>query len=331
MSPTPAVPLVSIIIPCYRQGRFLSTAIDSALAQGHPRIEVIVVNDGSDDDTEAVASRYGDRLRYVYRTNGGLSAARNTGIAQAQGALVKFLDADDHLHPEQVAWHVEALAGRTERVSLTGVRLYRDGAPEDFEDHTPQVRDLIPFLLQDDNYWLPPIAYLVPASLARTVGFDESCRCLEDWDFFSRLGLCNPEVVSDQRIGAYYRLRPGSMSANRRAMTLTRARLLIGLHDQLRPRGRPDWFGLDLLKAEQGSYQQLVGLGAEEPHLLDGLLARIEELQRRVGFGQFGWRFRMLARLAGYGRAERIRSRVVKLLGIRPPESLDMGAWREMT
>jgi hypothetical protein len=329
MSTTTAVPLVSIIIPCYRQGQFLATAIDSALAQSHPRLEVIVVNDGSDDDTAAVAGRYGDRLHYVYRSNGGLPAARNTGIAAAQGDYLKFLDADDHLHPDQVAWQVEAMAGRTDRVSVTGVRLYRDGVPEQFEDHTPQVDQLIPFLLRDDDHWLPPIAYLVPAHLTRAVGFNESLRFLEDWDFFSRMGLHDPEGVSDRRIGAYYRVRPGSMSTNRLAMTLTRARLVTGIHDQLRQRGRPDWFGLDLLKAEQGTYQQLVALGVAEPQLLEALLVRIKELQRRVGFGQFGWRFRLLTRLVGYARAERIRSRVVNLLGRRPAASLDTGAWRE--
>jgi glycosyltransferase involved in cell wall biosynthesis len=329
MSSTTAVPLVSIIIPCYRQGQYLATAIDSALTQSHPRVEVIVVNDGSDDDTAAVAGRYGNRIHYIYRSNGGLSAARNTGIAQAQGTHLKFLDADDHLHPDQVAWHLEAMAGRLDRVSVTGVRMYRDGMPDQFEDHTPTVGHLIPFLLRDDDHWLPPIAYLVPTELGRTLGFDESLSQLEDWDFFSRLGLHDPEVVSDPRIGAYYRVRPGSMSANRLAMARSRGRLLISFHDLLRQRGRPDWFGLDLLKAEQGSYQQLIALGVEEPQVLDGLLARIKELQRRVGFGQFGWRFRTLALLVGYARAERIRSRVVKWLGIRPAASLDTGAWRE--
>src|SRR5690349_757340 len=97
-------PLVSVIIPCYRQGQFLRTAIDSALAQSYPHIEVLVVNDGSDDDTETIAQSYAGRIQYLHRANGGLSAARNTGILQARGTYLKFLDADDHLHPEQIAW-----------------------------------------------------------------------------------------------------------------------------------------------------------------------------------------------------------------------------------
>jgi glycosyltransferase involved in cell wall biosynthesis len=329
MPPT-AAPLVSVIIPCYRQGRFLRMAVDSALAQTYPHVEILVINDGSDDDTDEVARGYGDRIRYFSRTNAGLCASRNLGMAEARGAYFKFLDADDHLHPDQLAWQVEALAGRTDALALTAVRLYRDDHPEEYQDHAPQPRALLPFLLEDDEDWLPPISYLVPAGLARAAGFNESLRFLEDWDFFSRIGLSDPPLVSDRRVGANYRLRPGSMSANRQQMARTRARLLIDLHDVLRERGRPDWFGLGLLKAEQSSYHQLGMVGADDPELLGQLLPRIKELQGRVGFGQFGWRFRLLTLCVGYARAERIRTRLVKWLGKRPPETLDTGTWREI-
>jgi glycosyltransferase involved in cell wall biosynthesis len=93
-------PLVSVIIPCYKQAEYLAGAIDSALAQTYSPVEVVVVNDGSPDDTEKVALSYGDAIVYVGRANGGLSAARNSGIACAKGRFLKFLDADDHLHPE---------------------------------------------------------------------------------------------------------------------------------------------------------------------------------------------------------------------------------------
>ena len=112
-------------------------------------------------------------------------------------------------------------------------------------------------------------------------------------------------------------------------MTTTRARLLIGLHDHLRNGPKPNWFGPELLMAEQGTYQGLVMLGVREPELLQELLGRIKELQHREGFGQFGWRFRLLTRLFGYAWAERIRMRIVKLLKIRPPDPLDMASWRE--
>src|SRR5256885_924618 len=94
--------LVSVIIPCYRQAQFLPAALDSVLAQTHLDIEPIVVNDGSDDDTDAVARRYGSRISYLRQGNSGLPAARNAGIRKARGKFLLFLDADDLLHPQAV-------------------------------------------------------------------------------------------------------------------------------------------------------------------------------------------------------------------------------------
>jgi hypothetical protein len=221
------------------------------------------------------------------------------------------------------------MGGRTDRVSLTAVRLYRDGAPEEFIDHVPAGRNLIPDLFKDID-WGGIHGFLVPADLVRAVGgFNESLRFFEDWDFFTRLGLLNPELVTDARVGALYRLRPRSMSANRVGMTTTRARLLVSLHDTLRHSQRPGWFGIDLLTNEQQVYQNLVALGVPEPLLLGALLERIKELQRREGFGLYGWRFRLLTRLVGYAQAERIRNRAVKMLRKKSPDSLDTAAWRE--
>jgi glycosyltransferase involved in cell wall biosynthesis len=324
-----AVPLVSVIVPCYRQARYLPEALDSALGQSHAAVEVLVVNDGSDDDTEAVARSYGDRIRYLWRPNGGLSAARNSGIREARGRYLKFLDADDALHPDQIAWQVEAVQGRDDCVSLTAVRLYRDGHPEQFIDHVPQAKALLPDLFQDID-WGGIHGFLFPTALVRAVGgFDESLRFAEDWNFFCRVGLHDPVLTTDARVGAYYRLRAGSMSTNRPGMAATRGRLLCDLHDILRAKGRRDWFGLDLLKVEQATYQGLVQMGVRQPELLDGLLRRLRELQAVEGFGLYGWRFRLLARLLGYARAERLRGFLVRALRKRPPESLDIAAWRE--
>ncbi|HVS37517.1 MAG TPA: glycosyltransferase [Gemmataceae bacterium] len=323
--------LVSVVIPCYKQAEYLPEAIDSALAQTYRPLEVIVVNDGSPDDTEKVARAYGDRIVYVNRPNGGLSAARNTGIACAQGGWFKFLDSDDYLHPEQISWQMQTLAGREHCAGVTATRLFRDGKREVYVDHIPQGTALLPDMFRDYE-WGAPIAWLFPAALVRAAGgFDESLRFSEDWDFFIRLGLLGAKLLVDKRVGCYYRQRAGSMSANRVGMATARARILNRLHNQLRDAGRPDWFGLDLLKNEQGVYQGLVQLGVHDAELMDGLLGRILELQKRVGFGQFGWRFRMMVRLLGYARAERLRAFVVRALKIKPPETLDTQAWRYAT
>jgi glycosyltransferase involved in cell wall biosynthesis len=324
----PDHPLVSVVIPCYKQAQYLPEAVDSVLAQTYPAIECIVVNDGSPDDTEAVARSYGDRIRYVARPNGGISAARNSGIAVSRGAYLKFLDSDDHLHPEQIAHQMEAIGGRDDVVSFTAVRLYRDGHPEQFSDHIPKATALLPDLFKDYD-WGGTHGYLFPAKLVRAVGgFAEGVHHAEDWHFFCRVGLLDPKFVTDNRIGCYYRQRAGSASADRTAWIRSQARLLLQLHAELRKIGRRDWFGLDLLMFEQGVFEGLVGHRLPDRDLHDGLLAGIQELQGREGFGKYGWRFRLMAGVLGYARAERLRAFVVRMLRRKPPETLDTASWR---
>ncbi|MEW6161403.1 MAG: glycosyltransferase family A protein, partial [Verrucomicrobiota bacterium] len=86
---------VSVVIPAYNYAHFISRAIESALSQDYPLKEVIVVDDGSTDNTREVVGRFGERVRYVYQQNSGLPAARNTGIREARYAFVGLLDADD--------------------------------------------------------------------------------------------------------------------------------------------------------------------------------------------------------------------------------------------
>ena len=88
-------PKVSVVIPTFNRSTLLTDAIDSVLTQTYSNYEIIVVDDGSTDDTADVVARYDNKVRYIYRENGGLSAARNTGIASAKGEYIAFLDSDD--------------------------------------------------------------------------------------------------------------------------------------------------------------------------------------------------------------------------------------------
>lgn len=103
--------LVSVVIPTYNRASLLDRAIDSVLTQTHEHLELLVVDDGSTDHTEAVVAAYEDaRLRYLPREHRGASAARNTGIRHATGRVVSFLDSDNELHPQHLAVATEALA-----------------------------------------------------------------------------------------------------------------------------------------------------------------------------------------------------------------------------
>jgi glycosyltransferase involved in cell wall biosynthesis len=102
--------IVSVIIPTWNYGRFLGDALNSILGQSWPGFEIIVVDDASDDDTAEVASRFGDRIRYVRReVRGGTAAARNTGLKMAVGEVIAFLDSDDVWLPGALATLMEAL------------------------------------------------------------------------------------------------------------------------------------------------------------------------------------------------------------------------------
>jgi len=110
-------PLVSIVVDNYNYARFLAAALDSALAQTHPRVEVVVVDDGSTDDSLAVIEGYGSRVHPVRRSvNGGQAAALNAGFAASAGSVVIFLDADDELYPSAAADVVAALGPEVAKV-----------------------------------------------------------------------------------------------------------------------------------------------------------------------------------------------------------------------
>lgn len=102
-------PLVSIIIPCFNQGKFLAQTIESALSQTYSHIEIIVVNDGSNDNSAEVAARYAT-VKYLFQENRGVAEARNFGLSESRGAYLKFLDADDRLTRDAIAAHLRCFA-----------------------------------------------------------------------------------------------------------------------------------------------------------------------------------------------------------------------------
>jgi len=98
-------PLVSIIVPCFNYGQFLSEALESLLAQTYPRWECIIVDDGSTDNTKEAVNFYvqkDSRFRYIYQVHRGVSSARNRALKEAAGTYIQFLDADDMLEKDKL-------------------------------------------------------------------------------------------------------------------------------------------------------------------------------------------------------------------------------------
>lgn len=106
--------IVSIIIPTYNYAHYIQRAIDSALAQTYANIEILVVDDGSTDNTLAILAQYGDRIRVFHQPNQGASVARNLGISKAEGEYIAFLDADDAYLPENIAKKTAYLSENSE-------------------------------------------------------------------------------------------------------------------------------------------------------------------------------------------------------------------------
>jgi hypothetical protein len=132
-----ANPKVSIIIPTYNRPHYLPGALESALTQTYPNIEVLVVNDGSTDNTEQVLAPYMKQIRYIKRENGGCAAAKNTGLELATGELITNLDDDDRILPEKIERQVEVFMQRPNLgLCATGVN-FIDAAGQVTERYIP--------------------------------------------------------------------------------------------------------------------------------------------------------------------------------------------------
>jgi glycosyltransferase involved in cell wall biosynthesis len=125
-------PLVTVLVTFHNQARFVAPPLDSVLAQSYPRLETVVVDDGSTDDTRERCARYGDRVRLITRPNGGSAAARNTGLAAARGVYIAHMDGDDLWHPDKIAVQVDAALRYPEAGMLVADgHVLREGEPDE--------------------------------------------------------------------------------------------------------------------------------------------------------------------------------------------------------
>jgi glycosyltransferase involved in cell wall biosynthesis len=181
-------PKVSIIIPCWNAEKYIADAIESALGQSYPNIEVIVVNDGSTDKSLNIISRF-DEILIVNQDNQGAPKARNNGIRCAKGSFIKFLDADDVLQTNCIAKQVEKLVDLSEKEIGYGYleKINDDGYIIDALNSNT-VRDTTLFSLIKSGILtsLP----LYPIEALKTIsGFDERLKSRQEWNLHIRLKL----------------------------------------------------------------------------------------------------------------------------------------------
>jgi glycosyltransferase involved in cell wall biosynthesis len=184
-------PLLSVVIPCYAQGHFLREAVESVLAQDYPRVELIVVNDGSPDTPvlEAALAPFRDRLTYIVRENGGIAAARNTGLTHCTGEYVIFLDADDRLLANAAADGVAALSADPARGLVWGLRHLMDVGGVIFRQHTGRIGngERYPDLLQTNIVGPPSGTMWRRTALEAIGGFSSVLPRAEDYDAYLRM------------------------------------------------------------------------------------------------------------------------------------------------
>lgn len=210
------MPTVSVIIPNFNNAAYVATAIESVLAQSYQDLEIIVVDDGSTDDSRTVIAPFGERVRYLWQENQGLAGARNSGIRAAQGDWIALLDADDQWLPTYLATLL-TLSARdptgtvyycaVQCMDSQGYELPRTlGEPRATPETTYQTLLRANFLI--------PSTILMRRQVVIDAGlFDSKLRSCEDWDLWLRIGA-NARFVGTPARLVRYRLHNASLSTN---------------------------------------------------------------------------------------------------------------------
>lgn len=212
--PGSLLPVVSVIIPCYNQGRFLADAIQSVLQQTYNGLEIIVVDDGSDDNTPRVASAY-SAVRSIRQTNQGLSAARNAGVAVSTGEYLVFLDADDRLLPGALQAGLDCLTAHPECAFAVGHFRFitADGSPLPVQGWTRVDGGQYSAFLRGEGIAMGATVTYRRGVLTSVMGFNTSLRACEDYDLYLRITRTFPVCYHDSLV-AEYRQHDRNMSRN---------------------------------------------------------------------------------------------------------------------
>ncbi len=225
-------PKVSVIIPLYNLKHYIKEAIDSVLNQTYPKIEIIIVDDGSTDNPETVLNEYRNRIKVIRQENEGLASARNTGIKNSEGEYLVFLDADDYICPNKIETEIEILEkhpkiGWVYEKSLTIdenkriIRKLPDIAIKPTEQ-PPQGKIFHKLLLEN---LMPVNAVMIRRKVIDVGMFDESLTSYEDWDFWIRVSA-KYEVKYINKPLAFVRFRPDSMQRNTIRFCLNKIRVI---------------------------------------------------------------------------------------------------------
>jgi len=309
-------PLVSIIIPCYNASPWLAATLESALAQTYRPAEIIVIDDGSTDDSLALARTFAPRGVHVYaRLNRGAANARNHGLAVARGEFIQFLDADDLLAPDKISTQLAhpAAAEPSTLLSCAWGRFQRDPAATVFA-REPLCADFLPVDFMITKFrthgMMHPAAWLVSRDLITRAGpWDERLTLDDDGEYFTRVVLAARRVNFCPESRSYYRSGlPGSLSRSHSARAWTSQ--FLSLETSVRHLRAAE----DSARTRAAAADALQRLVFESYPAVPALRAQASASVRSLGGSRVrfeaGPKFALAARLLGWRLAKRLRDRL---------------------
>jgi glycosyltransferase involved in cell wall biosynthesis len=211
--------LISIIIPCYNQAQYLDETLQSVLNQTYSDWECLIINDGSPDNTEEKAKIWEDkdsRFRYFCKDNGGVSSARNYGLAKAKGQFIQFLDSDDLLDKRKLELSLNRLDTSDEKVKLiiSHFRMFTDDSSKTtipFCNLNSQLFNFESVLYQwNETFSIPIHCGFFEASLFKNIRFPENLTAQEDWIVWVKIFKLDVQAIFVAEPLALYRQNPGS-------------------------------------------------------------------------------------------------------------------------
>lgn len=221
-------PTVSVVIPTYNHAQYICETLESVFAQTYTDFEVIVVNDGSPDETADVLQPYIDagQIRYVEQRNQGQSAARNHGLSLARGEFVAFLDDDDLWPTDKLEWQVLGLRS-SDAVAIGGTCASMvDGQYREAQHwHGPRTLDFAYQLRNGCQFVTPGQVLIRTEELRRVGGFDANIWGADDWDLWIRLSERGP-LIKEDRAAIFYRRHAHNASHDRSRMIANSCRVV---------------------------------------------------------------------------------------------------------
>ena len=323
--------LVSVLIPCYNAERWIAETLESVLAQTWPNLEIIVVDDGSSDNSLEIAKRYeSTNIKVIKQENNGASSARNRALRESGGDYIQYLDADDLLSPEKIKEQILMLREQPQgMLAVSGTVHFRnDENPRDgiLEDSWPMEdsNDPLEWLLRlygADGHggMVHPAAWLIPRQLANAAGtWDERLSTDDDGEYFARVVMKSKGIRKSKSGCSYYRKHQGTSlsggASEKHQLSALRSldlktQLIFEYTDTIRARKALARCYMERAMIAYPKYPKVTEIALEKVNLLGGCDCRLPlggwkiEIVRSL----FGWKIARFLSTAFRAKYEKIK------------------------